>query len=103
MKKGECFGFLGPNRVGKPTIVRMIHCVSPLSAGILLVNGMPVKLIEDEIGREVAEIRIFPDQDDRLINLFLPFSCRHERVGDTLYFYCWDGQELTAVGSDKLF
>jgi lipooligosaccharide transport system ATP-binding protein len=246
IQEGECFGFLGPNGAGKTTTVRMIHCVSPLSGGILVVNGMPAhidnrkikkitgvipqeisldvdltvyenlmvfskffdiprlqarqrisellkfveletkkknkinqlstgmkkrlliarallndpqiiiadepttgldpqarhliwqrlrmlkkqgatlilttqymeeaqqlcdrlvimhqgkilrtstpaKLIEDEIGKEVAEIRISPDEDERLINLFLPFSCGHERVGDTLYFYCRDGQSL---------
>jgi lipooligosaccharide transport system ATP-binding protein len=246
IQEGECFGFLGPNGAGKTTTVRMIHCVSPLSGGILVVNGMPAhidnrkikkitgvipqeisldvdltvyenlmvfskffdiprlqarqrisellkfveletkkknkinqlstgmkkrlliarallndpqiiiadepttgldpqarhliwqrlrmlkkqgatlilttqymeeaqqlcdrlvimhqgkilrtstpaKLIEDEIGKEVAEIRISPDEDERLINLFLPFSCGHERVGDTLYFYCRDGQAL---------
>ena len=246
IQEGECFGFLGPNGAGKTTTVRMIHCVSPLSGGILVVNGMPAhidnreikkitgvipqeisldvdltvyenlmvfskffdiprlqarqrisellkfveleskkknkinqlstgmkkrlliarallndpqiiiadepttgldpqarhliwqrlrmlkkqgttlilttqymeeaqqlcdrlvimhqgkilrtstpaKLIDDEIGKEVAEIRISPDEDERLINLFLPFSCGHERVGDTLYFYCRDGQEL---------
>ena len=62
--------------------------------GKILRNSTPARLIEDEIGKEVAEIRIAPDQDERLINLFLPFCCGHERVGDTLYFYCRDGQAL---------
>ena len=38
--KGEAFGFLGPNGAGKSTTMRMIGCVSPLSAGSLHVFGM---------------------------------------------------------------
>ncbi len=36
---GECFGLLGPNGAGKTTIVRMIHAVTPISAGDLVVLG----------------------------------------------------------------
>ena len=35
---GECFGFLGPNGAGKTTLVKMIHCVSPLTAGKITVG-----------------------------------------------------------------
>jgi lipooligosaccharide transport system ATP-binding protein len=38
--KGEAFGFLGPNGAGKTSTMRMIGCVSPLSAGTLRVLGM---------------------------------------------------------------
>ena len=62
--------------------------------GKILRTSMPDKLIEDEIGKDVAEIRIPRDQDNRLIKLFSPHSCGHERVGDTLYFYSHDGQAL---------
>jgi lipooligosaccharide transport system ATP-binding protein len=36
---GECFGFLGPNGAGKTTTVRMIHAVTPITSGELLVLG----------------------------------------------------------------
>src|SRR5947199_1664292 len=36
---GEAFGFLGPNGSGKTSTMRMIGCVSPLSAGTLRVLG----------------------------------------------------------------
>ncbi len=36
---GECFGLLGPNGAGKTTTVRMIHAVTPISAGDLVVLG----------------------------------------------------------------
>ncbi|GAC1664440.1 MAG: ATP-binding cassette domain-containing protein [Candidatus Limnocylindrales bacterium] len=37
--KGESFGFLGPNGAGKTSTMRMIGCVSPISAGSLQVLG----------------------------------------------------------------
>jgi lipooligosaccharide transport system ATP-binding protein len=37
---GESFGFLGPNGAGKTSTMRMIGCVSPISAGTLRVMGM---------------------------------------------------------------
>ncbi|MDQ6884542.1 MAG: ATP-binding cassette domain-containing protein [Candidatus Dormibacteraeota bacterium] len=37
---GEAFGFLGPNGAGKTSTMRMIGCVSPLSAGTLRILDM---------------------------------------------------------------
>ncbi|MGQ0630248.1 MAG: ABC transporter ATP-binding protein [Sporichthyaceae bacterium] len=37
---GEAFAFLGPNGAGKSSTMRMIGCVSPVSAGTLRVLGM---------------------------------------------------------------
>jgi len=62
--------------------------------GKILREGVPSKLVEDEIGREVVEIRIPKEEDEKIMSHLLPFSCGHERVGDTLYFYCQDGQHL---------
>ncbi|MFN2626525.1 MAG: ABC transporter ATP-binding protein [Mycobacteriales bacterium] len=36
---GEAFGFLGPNGAGKSSTMKMIGCVSPISAGTLRVLG----------------------------------------------------------------
>ncbi len=38
--RGETFGFLGPNGAGKSSTMRMIGCVSPISAGTLRILGM---------------------------------------------------------------
>ena len=38
--KGEAFGFLGPNGAGKTSTMRMIGCVSPVTAGTLRVLGL---------------------------------------------------------------
>jgi lipooligosaccharide transport system ATP-binding protein len=62
--------------------------------GRILKEGVPCRLIEEEIGREVAEIRIPQEEDERLIAALAGTSCGHERVGDTLFFYCRDGHEL---------
>ncbi|MGZ4806866.1 MAG: ATP-binding cassette domain-containing protein, partial [Ilumatobacteraceae bacterium] len=40
VERGEAFGFLGPNGAGKSTTMRMIGCVSPLTAGTLQIFGM---------------------------------------------------------------
>jgi len=62
--------------------------------GRILREGAPSRLIEDEIGREVVEIRISKDEDTRLVSELADVACGHERAGDTLYFYCKDGKGL---------
>jgi lipooligosaccharide transport system ATP-binding protein len=62
--------------------------------GKILREGTPSKLVENEIGREVVEIRVPKEDDERIVGHLSSLSCGHERVGDTLYFYCRDGQEI---------
>lgn len=62
--------------------------------GRILKEGSPRQLVSDEIGREVVEIRIAKQEDEKLIAQMANLSCGHERVGDTLYFYCRDGHEV---------
>ncbi len=59
---GECFGLLGPNGAGKTTTIRMINCVSPVTGGILRVDGMDV----GEAPREVKAILGVVPQEDNL-------------------------------------
>jgi lipooligosaccharide transport system ATP-binding protein len=57
---GESFGFLGPNGAGKTSAMRMIGCVSPMTAGTLQVLGM------DPIAdgpRIRARLGVVPQQD----------------------------------------
>ncbi len=37
---GQAFGFLGPNGAGKTSTMRMVACISPVTAGTLSVLGM---------------------------------------------------------------
>jgi lipooligosaccharide transport system ATP-binding protein len=62
--------------------------------GKILKEGTPTKLIREEIGNEVIEIRISSDQDQKIIDHIADPSCYHERVGDTLYLYCQDGRNI---------
>ena len=40
VQQGEAFGFLGPNGAGKSSTMRMIGCVSPVTAGTLSIFGL---------------------------------------------------------------
>jgi len=62
--------------------------------GKILKEGIPSRLVADEIGREVVEVRVPKEEDERIVGQLAEFSSGHERVGDTLYFYCRDGQGL---------
>jgi lipooligosaccharide transport system ATP-binding protein len=57
---GESFGFLGPNGAGKTSTMRMIGCVSPVTAGSLTVLGMDPAL---DPARIKARIGVVPQQD----------------------------------------
>jgi len=57
---GESFGFLGPNGAGKTSTMRMIGCVSPVTAGTLRILGMdPVRDGPQIRGR----LGVVPQQD----------------------------------------
>jgi len=62
--------------------------------GRILKEGVPKNLIENEIGSEVIEIRVPKEEDEKILSRISGESCGHERVGDTLYFYCRDGKDL---------
>jgi lipooligosaccharide transport system ATP-binding protein len=57
---GESFGFLGPNGAGKTSTMRMIGCVSPISAGHLRVMGMDPASDGPQIR---ARLGVVPQQD----------------------------------------
>jgi lipooligosaccharide transport system ATP-binding protein len=63
--RGECFGFLGPNGAGKTTTIKMIHCVLPLTSGVLIVGRMSVtdqpREIKCLIGVAPQEDNLDPD------------------------------------------
>jgi lipooligosaccharide transport system ATP-binding protein len=62
--------------------------------GKILKEGVPSKLVEEMIGREVVEVRVPQEYDQKVFQQMQGAACQHERVGDTLYFYCQDGQAL---------
>jgi len=58
--EGECFGFLGPNGAGKTSTMRMIGCVSPVSAGELRVFGLDPAVDGPRIR---ARLGVVPQED----------------------------------------
>ncbi len=62
IQPGSCFGFLGPNGAGKTTVMRMIYCVTPLTSGLLTVNGENVIENMSAVKRGIGVVT----QDDSL-------------------------------------
>ena len=56
VQKGEAFGFLGPNGAGKSSTMRMIACVSPVSAGHLRVFGLDPASQGADIRRRIGVV-----------------------------------------------
>jgi lipooligosaccharide transport system ATP-binding protein len=56
VEAGECFGILGPNGAGKTTIARMIHAVTPITAGDLTVLGLRVDREPAAVKRRVGVV-----------------------------------------------
>jgi len=65
VETGECFGILGPNGAGKTTTIRMIHAVTPITAGELAVLGLRVDrepaAVKRRIGVVPQEENLDPD------------------------------------------
>ncbi len=58
--QGESFGFLGPNGAGKTSTMRMIGCVSPITAGTLRIFGLD----PDHDGAEIrSRMGVVPQAD----------------------------------------
>ncbi len=77
--KGEIFGFLGPNGAGKTTTMKMVNCVSPLTAGRLTIAGMDVAKHAREIKNMIG---VAPQED----NLDPDFTVFHNLIVYARYF-----------------
>jgi lipooligosaccharide transport system ATP-binding protein len=60
VRQGEAFGFLGPNGAGKSSTMRMVGCVSPITAGSLRMFGLDPAV---EGPRVRARLGVVPQQD----------------------------------------
>jgi lipooligosaccharide transport system ATP-binding protein len=65
IRYGECFGFLGPNGAGKSTTIKVVTCVSPRTAGDLLVTGLDpasdARAIKQRLGVVPQDDSLDPD------------------------------------------
>jgi lipooligosaccharide transport system ATP-binding protein len=60
VRQGEAFGFLGPNGAGKSSTMRMVGCVSPITAGSLTIFGLDPATQGSRIR---ARLGVVPQQD----------------------------------------
>lgn len=107
INEGECFGFLGPNGAGKTTTVRMIHCVSPKTSGMLEVLGQEAGIEKREIKRIIGVVpqEINLDKDltvfenlDLFAGFFdIPKKEARKRINELLEFV-----ELKAKAGNKI-
>ena len=107
MARGECFGILGPNGAGKTTTIRMISCVSPVTAGDLSVDGMAVqkqpRRIKAILGVVPQEDNLDPDlsvrQNLRAYSRYfnMPADIARERIDEVLEL-----MQLTGKQKDRI-
>ncbi|MBK9293557.1 MAG: ATP-binding cassette domain-containing protein [Oligoflexia bacterium] len=60
IKKGECYGLLGPNGAGKTSTMKMMYCLSPVTAGNLHVLGLDVTKSAYQIKKRIG---VVPQED----------------------------------------
>jgi lipooligosaccharide transport system ATP-binding protein len=97
VRRGECFGLLGPNGAGKTTTVRMIACVSPVTEGELVVDGMDVRReprrIKSILGVVPQEDNLDPDLSVRQnLSVYaryfdMPRELANQRVDESLALF----------------
>ena len=61
VRAGQSFGFLGPNGAGKTTTIRMITCLSPVTSGDLLIDGLDV---QDQSRQIKSLLGVVPQEDN---------------------------------------
>jgi ABC-type multidrug transport system ATPase subunit len=54
VKKGEIFGFLGPNGSGKTTVIKMLTGLLPLTGGAAQVEGLDVRTRSEEVRESIG-------------------------------------------------
>ncbi len=62
--------------------------------GKILKEGIPEKMIREEIGEEVVEIRGPAEQDEKVLRHLEGLSVHSERIGDTFFVYSRDGHDV---------
>ena len=86
IRKGEVFGFLGPNAAGKTTTMRIITCFIPATSGTVVINGLDTREQSFEIRRKLGYLpENAPLYNDMIVNEYLTFVGKlHGLTGKSL-------------------
>ncbi len=94
VRRGEIFGFLGPNAAGKTTTISVLCTLAEASAGTAIVAGHDVATDADEVRARIGLVFQDPSLDDQLTareNLMfharvygVPRAARRQRIDSCL-------------------
>src|ERR1700682_1596821 len=77
VKRGEIFGFLGPNGSGKTTVIKMLTGLLPLTAGKAFVEGIDVSKDPEAVRQNIGYMsQRFSLYDDLTVTENLQFYGR---------------------------
>ncbi|HHT38223.1 MAG TPA: ABC transporter ATP-binding protein [Mollicutes bacterium] len=69
IKKGDIFGFIGPNGSGKTTTIKAIVGINDFEEGDILIDGLSIKTNDIECKKKIAYIPDNPDIYDSLTGI----------------------------------
>ena len=69
VRRGSCFGILGPNAAGKTSLLGMIEGITPITSGSISLLGMDVatqiQQIQPRVGVQLQQVVEDPDSADQ--------------------------------------
>jgi len=68
--------------------------IAIMDMGKILIEGRPNNLVNEKIGKEVVEMRVDDNTEEKLLQKLTDFDFEHERISDSLYFFLKDGREF---------